>query len=250
VFTSTVPSAGSRLPLIARVCGSVSPRWWPCSVATVVAEQRLTAWLRSARPQRRSTLASSPSPGGARSFRGSLRADARLDVIPVGTRDVGVRVRRCGDPRPAAAGRADTSARGGGGLLAGSPGCALPGRRRDRFDHRIWDGRNGDRVLRCLETQRSDSCAINLRSWRPQSRDVTVAQRCRGVGRWTRRVAGWRAAEGETPGWRLEMRTRSAPGRMVNRRRAGRSTASPSMPACTGPTATTSRRGAVQARPG
>jgi hypothetical protein len=143
------------------------------------------------------TLASSPSPGGAG---------------PGGARSLRlVTCRRvCGDPRGAAARRADPSARRSRGLLTSSYGCALPERRGDRFDHRIWDSRNGDRVMRCLERQRSDSCAVRLRRMGNGSltgaepvragTHLPVTQRCRDIGKWRCQVIGWRAAEGETPG--------------------------------------------------
>src|SRR4029450_11852191 len=62
-------------------------------------------------------------------------------------------------------------------------------------------------------------------------------------------LAGPRRADGEVPGCRDEMRTRSAPGRMANRSGALKSTASPSIPAGTGAGAETSKAGALQARP-
>src|SRR4029453_18481889 len=62
-------------------------------------------------------------------------------------------------------------------------------------------------------------------------------------------LAGPRRADGEVPGCRDEMRTRSAPGRMANRSGTLKSTASPSIPAGTGAGAETSKAGAVQARP-
>src|ERR1019366_5521147 len=55
----------------------------------------------------------------------------------------------------------------------------------------------------------------------------------------------WRRADGEAPGWRGEIRTHSATGRIANRSGGLRSTASPSSPACTGSGAVTSRRGAL-----
>jgi hypothetical protein len=60
----------------------------------------------------------------------------------------------------------------------------------------------------------------------------------------------WSRADGEAPGWRGEIRTRSATGRMANRRGGSRSTASPSTPAWTVAGAFTSSRGALHARPG
>jgi hypothetical protein len=60
-------------------------------------------------------------------------------------------------------------------------------------------------------------------------------------------AGGWRRADGEAPGWRGEIRTRSAAGRMANTSGGLRSTPSPSIPACTGPGALTSSCGALQA---
>ena len=77
----------------------------------------------------------------------------------------------------------------------------------------------------------------------PHLRAVPVARGNAWSGR-------WRRADGEAPGWRGEIRTRSAAGRIANTSGGLSSTASPSIPACTGPGALTSRRDALQARPG
>ena len=55
------------------------------------------------------------------------------------------------------------------------------------------------------------------------------------------RSGRWRRADGEAPGWRGEIRTRSAAGRIANTSGGLSSTPSPSIPACTGPGTLTSR---------
>ena len=58
------------------------------------------------------------------------------------------------------------------------------------------------------------------------------------------------AADGEAPGCAAAIRTRSAAGRMLKRSGASRVTASPSMPAAIGPSASTSNAGADHSRQG
>jgi hypothetical protein len=63
-------------------------------------------------------------------------------------------------------------------------------------------------------------------------------------------VAAGSRPDGETPGWRGEIRTRSAARLFANCRGGLRSSASPSIPAWTRARASTSRLGALQAPPG
>jgi hypothetical protein len=83
--------------------------------------------------------------------------------------------------------------------------------------------------------------------WGP--RGIVAPPRPRGADIGAGLPAGTRA-DGDTPGWRREIRTRSEAGRMANRNGPLRSAASPSIPACTVAGAPTSRYAAVQARAG
>ena len=73
------------------------------------------------------------------------RADAVLDIVPVWSRSVGVRLRRGHRPGPALARTGAAVPGGGGGVLPGAHRSALPGRRRDRRadrrGHRAGRGR-------------------------------------------------------------------------------------------------------------
>ena len=129
-----------------------------------------------------------PAPGSGRTrpVGRSPRIYAGIHLVPVRSRRVGVRIRLCRWPAPAGAGRADPAARGRGRLFACPHRRALSGRRGGRLHrgsrHRCH-GRSG---------------------MRPPL--LTAGHR---AGVWPQRgdPAGANGPDGETPGWREEIRT-------------------------------------------
>ena len=115
------------------------------------------------------------------------RIDAGIHLVPVRSRRVGVRVRLCRWPASAGARRADPAARGRGRLFACPHRRALSGRRGGRLHRGIRHSCHG----------------------RGRMRPPLLTAGHHRAGVWPQRgdPAGANGPDGETPGWREEIRT-------------------------------------------